>query len=109
MSKAVTGIVVDVKSGALKTHLIKRAAHHAKRAKFYADAAKNFQAEGVKQVPMQSYSNSTRIGAHADNFEASEGSHRQQENRFKVLSTNLIKGVTYRLNEHDLRSLEFYD
>jgi len=95
----VKGLIFNVSSTELKTHLTNRRIYHEDRAKTYLQQATNFQEADIEGMK---YTGGDPIKALRDK----ESEHRAAASMFEFMAAHVIVGEEYQLDESELRKIE---
>jgi hypothetical protein len=99
----IEGLHIDVTSVELKEHIADRAAHHKKRAEWYAQQAQQLETGHLRTADMDRHSRSYDP---LDGLLAKRNEHVSKAAYFQFICDHLVPNETYRLKEDDLARLE---
>lgn len=102
----IEGLMFQFQAGELRDHLHGRVEHHMARSEFYAKQAEVFKFEADEAGKADTYVNSSR--AHEDFGEKSKR-HKATAKRFGLMAEHLVPGETYRLSDHDMARIEYFE
>ncbi|KKK57206.1 hypothetical protein LCGC14_3056830 [marine sediment metagenome] len=96
----IEGLHFDIKFKEMKDHLEAKANHHFERKQFYFSQAQKLE-EGNAEAMNYSGGDPVKVLKDKGN------NHYQRMGFFQFMADHLVEGVTYRLSENDLMTLEF--
>ena len=95
----IDGIKVQLTTGQLRDHLMKRVRYHEEKRDLYAGQVQALEAGGERQ------DNASLDPVRALKDRASQ--HSSKAELFRILADHLIPDETYRIADHDLTRIEF--